>query len=218
MAEQQKFRAAFNGFNREDVVRYIEYMNAKHTAQINQLNSEADFLRTRQEAAAVSAQQLEESKARCEALQSRCDELEARLAQQDETRNAAAEARCEELERQLASLRGENTQLALERDNALRQQNALQCRVEQELEAYRRAERTERLARERAEQLYRQANGAISDATVRVDNAAAQLGGMTDQVMAQLSQLQSAISGSKQALQDAAATLYTIRPEEPKED
>ena len=39
MSAPQNFRSAFNGFNREDVVRYLEYINTKHTTQVNQLNS-----------------------------------------------------------------------------------------------------------------------------------------------------------------------------------
>ena len=35
---------------------------------------------------------------------------------------------------------------------------------------------------------------------------------MTDRVIAQLAELQDAVAGSKQALRDAAATMYTIRP------
>ena len=92
------------------------------------------------------------------------------------------------------------------------QQDSGRNRLEEELEAYRRAERTERYARERADNLYRQANGALADATVKVDEAAHQFSQMTDNVVAQLSDLQNAIASSKQALRDAAATLYTIRP------
>ena len=47
MAAPQNFRTAFNGFHKEDVVRYLEYINSKHSAQVNQLTSEADFLRSR---------------------------------------------------------------------------------------------------------------------------------------------------------------------------
>ena len=36
MAASQNFRSAFNGFNREDVVHYLEYLNTKHTNQVNQ--------------------------------------------------------------------------------------------------------------------------------------------------------------------------------------
>ena len=92
------------------------------------------------------------------------------------------------------------------------QQSSYQSKVEEELEAYRRAERTERFARERAENLYRQANGALADATAKVDEAANEVGQVTDRVIAQLAELQDVVSGSKQALREAAATMYTIRP------
>ena len=49
MSASYNFRTAFNGFNREDVVHYLEYLNSKHTAQVNQLTSEADFLRSKLE-------------------------------------------------------------------------------------------------------------------------------------------------------------------------
>ena len=52
MAAQQNFRSAFNGFNREDVVQYIQYLNSKHASEISQLHSELEYLRSRQ--AAVS--------------------------------------------------------------------------------------------------------------------------------------------------------------------
>ena len=45
MAAPQNFRTAFNGFHKEDVVRYLEYINSKHTNQINQLTAEAEELR-----------------------------------------------------------------------------------------------------------------------------------------------------------------------------
>ena len=49
MAAPQNFRTAFNGFNREDVVHYLEYINTKHTTQVNQLTSEVESLRSQLE-------------------------------------------------------------------------------------------------------------------------------------------------------------------------
>jgi chromosome segregation ATPase len=86
-----------------------------------------------------------------------------------------------------------------------------------ELEAYRRAERAERAAKDRAERLYQQAAATLADATAQVDNAAQQLGTKADHVSAQISQLQTAVLNSKTTLQDAVATLAAIRPEEPEE-
>ena len=36
----QNFRSAFYGFNREDVVRYIEYLNNQYKNQLDQLNNQ----------------------------------------------------------------------------------------------------------------------------------------------------------------------------------
>lgn len=186
MAEQQTFRSAFNGFNREDVVRYIEYLNNQHKSQVAQLNTELEELRTQlaqaQEAAVVSPnadleQRLEES-------QNRCASLEAELAEANALLEEAMNA----------------------------QENAVQVRSEEELEAYRRAERTERLARERAEQLYAQANGALAEATTLVDQAASQIGAMANDIAGQMNSFRDAVIGTKSVLADAAAAMYSIRP------
>ena len=73
-------------------------------------------------------------------------------------------------------------------------------------------ERKEREARERADLVYYQANGVLTEATAKVDGIAADITDMADQVMAQLTQLQVAVSSSKQALQDAASIMNIIRP------
>ena len=97
-------------------------------------------------------------------------------------------------------------------DQALQQQISYKSRVEEELEAYRRAERIERMARERAEQMYNQANAILADATIKVDETAALIGQMSDKVMGELNELQNTVSSSKQALRDAATAMYSIRP------
>lgn len=217
MAAQQNFRSAFNGFNREDVVRYIDYLNAKHAAEIQQLNTELDFLRSKQdvspapaEAPAVPADSetedpvIERQAARIRELFDQNKALEQALSD--------LKTEKEQLSSQLEEALQSGSQIEAELEQAKQQQNSYKSRMEEELEAYRRAERTERLARERAEQLYRQANGALADATVKVDDTANQIGQLSDRVMAQLAELQTAVTGSKQALRDAAATMYTIRP------
>lgn len=179
MALPQNFRSAFNGFNREDVVRYIEYINSRHNTEVNQLKSELDLLQTRLSDVPDTAA-LEEELA---ALRAERDQLLARVA---------------ELEEQVTA------PVAAPVTSAFT--------AEQELETYRRAERMERIARERAEQVYHQANAALADATVKVDAAALQISQMSDAVLTQLNGLQAAVNNSKQALSDAAATMYTIRP------
>lgn len=183
MAELQNFRSALNGFNREDVVRYLEYINNKHTAQINQHKSELQQLQAELTALRAAAES---------------NSLAAQL--------EAAESRAAALEAELALVTQELEEFKTRPDPLPPQ------RSEEELEAYRRAERTERLARERAEQLCAQATGILADATAKVDEAAGQISAMADTVAAQLSAFQSAVTGSKSALEDASAALFALRP------
>ena len=227
MSNSQNFRSSFNGFNREDVVHYLEYLNSKHTSLVNQLSQEADNLRQKLNVAADAIASDSSRAERITALEAENQELKTRLEEADAAR-AAAEAECEALRQQLAdapaapvcdsseaaSLRSQLS-LALEKCANLEvqlQAKTAAANVEKELEAYRRAERIERLARERADQLYRQTNGVLADASLKVDQVAADIGGIADQVVAQLQMLQQAVSGSKQALQDAADVMYTLRP------
>lgn len=204
----QNFRSAFNGFNREDVVRYLEYLNSKHSALINQLTEEAENLRQKLKLAADAIAADSARAERIAALEEENAALKAQLeaAQQGKAASDAArqalEAECIRLKEQLAN-QPEVPAAPVREESA-----------DRELEAYRRAERTERLARERADQLYRRTNGVLADATVKVDQVAADIGTIADQVMTNLQQLQLAVTGSKQALQEAAELMYTIRPEE----
>ena len=166
MASVHHFRSAFNGFNREDVVHYIEYMNNQHNAKLEHLNT-----------------QLREAQA-----QPKDSELLSRL--------EAAEARCAQLEAQLAA------------------QTTPFTPAEEELEAYRRAERAERLAQERAQQIYTQANAVLADVTVKAEAASDQISTIAQQVSAQMEQYQQSINNTKDAFEEAVATLYAIRPEE----
>ena len=186
---QQTFRTSLSGFNREDVVRYIEFLNAQHAAEISQLNSELAFLRNKADqepsaetAAPENGDLIEQQAARIRELFDLCKE------------------QAQQIEKLTAEL-------------AQAQQPAPKTCVEDELEAYRRAERIERLAQERAAQMSDRANAVLADATVKIDEAATLIAQMSEKVMGQLTELQTAVSGSNQSLRDAAASLCSIRPD-----
>ena len=194
MAAKVNFRSALSGFNREDVVHYIEYINSKHSAQVNQLEGQAQELQSKLDALEGSAAQAEDLKAR----------LEEALARQ-------------------AALEEENARLTAEKDQALAQVEAIKAEQAEnaarqleslELDAYRRAEQTERQAKIRAEQIFQQATGILAQATTQVDNAAMQYRQVAEAVTEQLAQLQLAVDSSKNALLNAATTMYAIRPTE----
>lgn len=192
MAAPQNFRSAFNGFNREDVVHYLEYINAKHQAQVNQLTAENEELR-----AQLEQKPDEDPLALIQSLQAECAALTAQL-EEAEAANAELEARLSEQ--------------APAQEAAAPVEEVVIPGVSEELAAYRRAERIEREARERAELVYFQANSVLTEATAKVDGITGEITDMADQVMSQLTQLQMAVSSSKQALQDAASIMNTIRP------
>ena len=163
MAAPHAFRTAFRGFNREDVVRYIEYMNNQHKSQLEQARTQA---------------------------QPASQDLQARL--------AAAEARCAELEAELAKYQA---------------QVPANC-TEEELEAYRRAERAERLAADRAQYIYTQAHAVLADVTLHAEAASEQFAAISQQIGTQMDQYRQSVENTRQTFQEAVSALYSIHPAE----
>lgn len=82
MALNQQFRSAFRGFNREDVVQYIDYLNNHYSAQIEHL---------REQLQAVPAPDAY-MQARLDAAEARCAQLEEQLAELQAAAPAAVPA------------------------------------------------------------------------------------------------------------------------------
>lgn len=187
MAEFQKFRSALGGFNREDVVHYIEYINNKHAAQLNQLKNEIQALQ---------------------------DELAEQ--RQDDQEKAEVDAQLSTAQERIAELEQELEQARKQAQNPVAPvvvQAPQSIITTDELEAYRRAERAERRAAERVAQMYDQANAALADAALRADSAATQVSQFADTLNLQVQQLLGAVASGKNVLQDAAAAMYAVRPQ-----
>ena len=159
----QHFRTALGGFNREDVVRYIEYLNNQHKSQLEQLNTQLQAAKSQ----AASGDP---------ALREQLDAALAKIAQ---------------LEAQLAG----------------------QSNSSQELETYRRAERAERLAQERAKQISTQANAVLADATAKAQEASQHIGSLAAQATTQLEACRDAIAGYQDVFRDAVSALGALQPE-----
>lgn len=174
MTEQQKqFRSAFNGYNREDVVHYLEYLNNKHNAQVAQLTNELEALRNKQETPEPG---------------------------QTDQQLTDIQAENQEMKRQIADL-----------EQRLEEAAAPQATpTDSELEAYRRAERVERVSRERAREVGRQTADALEKISVQIGQRFHELSDASDRMTEQLSQLQQAVSDSLQAIQDAAGMAQSL--------
>lgn len=163
MSNMQNFRTAFHGFNRQDVVNYIEYMNNRHASEIQQLKNQL------QNAPAQGSDG--ELKKRLEAAEAKIKELEAALAQEGKA--------------------------------------PMNC-AEEELEAYRRAERAERIAQERSKAICEKANAILADAGVQVEASAAAVNQAAKKLDAQLEVYKAAVEDAKASLQQTADSLLSI--------
>ena len=167
MSNIQNFRSALNGFNRQDVVSYIEYMTNQHNSQLQQLNTQLQEALSRSTDTGLQEQ--------LEAAQKRIAELEAALAQSGT--------------------------------------EAVNC-TEQELEAYRRAERAERLANERSKHICDKANGVLADVSAQMDAAACAIDAAAASLNTQLDAYKQAVADAKDTLHNAVGAMNAITPEE----
>ena len=198
MSEPLNFRSAFNGFNREDVVHYIQYLKSNHENQIRQLKADLALMQrerflpeaddSKDEEIAQMQEQFEQQEAVLTALNAEKDELL---------------AKCSQLEAQLVAV-------TAERDAAANTKPVMSAYVEDELAAYRRAERVERLATERANDIYRKLRMALQDTAAKTDQATTNLDGISSQVSAQLSALRDSLLDSKSYLDQSLCTLKDL--------
>lgn len=185
MDEVQNFRSAFHGFNRDDVVSFLESLSSRHTAQVNQLKDDIRRLENRPMVAANDAD---------------LKELRQEL---------------EELRRENDALRQENESLketvsTLREQPDTQPESGLQ---EEELAAYRRAESVERLARQRASQLCDRVNGLLADLSARLAVSRQDMDSAVEDMGQSLETLQNALDASQETLRSGEASLQAFRME-----
>lgn len=222
------FRSAFHGFNREDVVHFLEKLNADHAAQMGQLKDDAKRLEAQLQAAGFENERLQKE---LSALQEEKAALTAQLEELQAEQFVAGEVACEEepaLEeaqeaasadteesQELIALRERCRELEAEVELLRAQQPvAAQNWSEAELAAYRRAEAVERQAKARSAQLYAQAEALVADLTAKLAADQEALVKASQTVSQGLECLQQAVTNSQETLREGEATLRTVRPTE----
>ena len=184
MPDQTQFRAALHGFNREDVVAYIDRLNQEHEEMLARLREENQQLQQRLEEANQALaeaegkesleQELNLAKAQIADLSAKAEELEARNQELE-----AAAAQAAEAPEELPETRPVTQDLAepIPPVPQVLPVNVAPSKdyTELELAAYRRAELAERMARERAGDVYRQIQSTFSQANAKLDTGRADL-------------------------------------------
>lgn len=191
MADFSKFRTSIGGFNRNDVSDYMTKICAEHQAAMRQNQKETAALTQRLEAAELALEdavaQLNQAKA----------DLDARDAE-----NQALRADLEAAEAMLAD------QAAQEEAAAV--QELPPDYAAMELEAYRRAEATERLAAERSARLRQQFSDLLDATAERCEESGQEIQALAEDIRTNLKRLEESLSDLEMLFGDTAEGLRVL--------
>ena len=177
MSDFSKFRGSLGGFNRTDVADYIEKLCLTHAAELKERSRRAEELQT----------QLEETRAQLRETEADRDRLQAQL---QEARDQLQEAH-DALE---AATAPEPEPEEPEEPEEVEAPEEAPDYPSLELEAYRRAEATERLAARRAEQLSRQMQEFVAHISQRYAETGEEIAALSEDMRNDLQRLQDSLS------------------------
>ena len=175
MSDFSKFRGSLGGFNRTDVADYIEKLCLTHAAELKERSRRAEELQTQLE---ETRAQLRETEADRDRLQDQLQEARDQLQEAHDALEAATAPEPEEPEEP------EEVEAPEEAPDY----------PSLELEAYRRAEATERLAARRAEQLSRQMQEFVAHISQRYAETGEEIAALSEDMRNDLQRLQDSLS------------------------
>ena len=170
MSDFSKFRTSINGFNRTDVVNYVESMALTYQKELRQLRDENAKLSA--ENSSLSAEK--------DALTAQNESLSAELASLREQQNDLSGTSTE------PESAAEVAAPTLEEESV--------CGEQQELAAYRRAEQAERNAAARAKRLRQQLDALCDSARSRYQDTGEELSALAADLSENLSRLQDSVA------------------------
>ena len=207
MSDFSKFRTAVSGFNRTDVVNYIESTSIEHQKALRKLTDERDKLaaenaRLQVELAGLQ-KRLEQAQADNDALSGQVNALAQEGSDLDEQLKKSEEARQELLIRP-APQPEEPAEPAPQPEESEEPEAAQEPSLtEKELTAYRRAEQTERNAAVRARRIYAQLSNLCEDARTRYMDSGEEIAALAADLSTGLSRLQDAFAEVQVIFDDA---------------
>lgn len=211
MSDFSKFRTAVSGFNRTDVVNYIESTSIEHQKALRKLTDERDKLAAEnarlQTEQAELQQRLEQAQADNDALSEQVNTLAQEGAELAEQLKKSEEARQELLIRPAPQPEepAEPTPQPEEPETEAAPEEPAQepSLTEKELTAYRRAEQTERNAAVRARRIYAQLSNLCEDARTRYMDSGEEIAALAADLSTGLSRLQDAFAEVQVIFDDA---------------
>lgn len=221
MSEQipggNRFRAALHGFNREDVVAYIEKTTQQYETELNALREKNEALVRQLNETAASLEQAQQnsvSQADYEAAKRRITELL--------TENQSLGDRVAELEESLANAAENGPDLTdvtaqdltapIPEVSEVLPADVAPSRDYSELElaAYRRAELAERAARERAADVYREVSSVFQHGNTKLDTGRQDLEQMTRALSDDVNQLLQVLNSIRSAYHETELSFEAV--------
>lgn len=191
MTYTDNFRTAMRGFNRTDVVQFIQRLTAEHEKELRSLREENERLTNALDAAQTDLDAAVAEKVVLE------DQLLA-LREQPETEDApAAEVASGSLDAPIAPAESISAPVGANIN-------------ELELAAYRRAEMAERLARERAAAADEQMKALFEQAREKLDLATGDFGTVLDAFQTSFDQLRQVIRSAQGVLTESGAGMKAV--------
>ena len=198
MADFSKFRSALNGFNRSDVVSYIESVSAEQKAALQALQDENQKLKNEKlklESKIMQMQQDDEAlQEQVNSLAAEAAELTEKLTQAEADKDAAEAAYLEHVS---------NTEEPAEPE-AEDAQDEEEDACSEELAAYRRAEAAERSAVQRANRIYAQISEICESARNKYLESGDEIAALTADLTSGLARLQEAFAEVQVIFDEAA--------------
>ena len=202
MADFKKFRSSVGGFNRADVSNYIERLCAEYNRTEKKLREENQELAARIQALETEAA---EKTAALDAAQEKLTETETALAS---TESALEEA--------LVMVDEQQALRAAEIEQARQEETARYATLE--LEAYRRAEATERMAQDRSTRIRQQLNELLDQVSARYEQTGAEIEALTEDIRANMKRLQDALSDLELIFDETTGKFDTMDADLPEEE
>ena len=183
MSDVSRFRSAINGFNRTDVVNYVESISVEHQKQLRQLQNELAQLRAENGTLSAEKDALTEKVGELEAA---LDAAKTALAAEQEARKQAEDEALELLERVPAEEAPE--------DDTEPEAETPETEPDSELAAYRRAALTEQNAAARARRLQAHVSALCDNARSRYQDTGEEISALSVDLTTGIERLQDALA------------------------
>ena len=187
MSDFSKFRTAVSGFNRTDVVNYIESTSIEHQKALRKLTDERDKLAA------------ENARLQVELLAQEGSDLAEQLKKSEEARQELLIRPAPQPEEPAEPAPQPEEPEESEEPEAAQEPSL----TEKELTAYRRAEQTERNAAVRARRIYAQLSNLCEDARTRYMDSGEEIAALAADLSTGLSRLQDAFAEVQVIFDDA---------------